>query len=161
MFISTRHFSLSWARLRQSRLSHYSILFLGDPLYINLSAHKRGASRYELRGLGNPEGGPIPIMSYKFCVTQYHNYYPIVQINPRRARPSHSATESRSSRFSIKIFSRVALAGVGNEGNKIYFTGSRNSSLRPLLLFHLISLQNGPLSYVYAPENCVYLSSNP
>jgi hypothetical protein len=37
----------------------------------------------------------------------------IVQINPFRPSPSHSAVESQSLRFSVKIFSRSTLAGGG------------------------------------------------
>lgn len=96
------------------------------------------------------------------CVSQYYNYQPTAQINPFRPSTSHSATDRQSCRFSVKIFSLFAIAGVGEErGQFFFFTGARTRSRRPLLPFQLIRLENGPLSYVYAPETCVTLSSNP
>jgi hypothetical protein len=47
---------------------------------------------------------------HHFSNAVYHDLS-IVQINPFRPSPSHSATETRSFRFSVKIFGRSALAG--------------------------------------------------
>jgi hypothetical protein len=46
-----------------------------------------------------------------FCLSRWYHYLSIVQINPFRPRPSHSATERHSERVSVKIFSLSAPAG--------------------------------------------------
>ena len=49
----------------------------------------------------------------------------IVKINSFRPSPSHSATDSRSFRFSVKIFSQFDIAGRPKIflGRKFFFTG--------------------------------------
>jgi hypothetical protein len=63
-----------------------------------------------------------------FCLSRYHHYLSNVQINPFRRSWIHSDSDSQSSRFSVKIFSRSALAG-GPEN--FFFTGAWTRSLRP------------------------------
>ena len=46
-------------------------------------------------------------------LSQQYRYLSIAQINPFSSRPSHSAIESQSCRFSVKIFSRSSLDGGG------------------------------------------------
>ena len=47
-----------------------------------------------------------------FCIYWWYHYLPIVQINPFRPGPIHSATDSLSFQFRAKILSWSALAGV-------------------------------------------------
>ena len=53
----------------------------------------------------------------------------LYKLNPFRPSPSHSATYSQSFRFSVKIFSRSALAG--RRAEKFLLTGPRTRSRRP------------------------------
>jgi hypothetical protein len=66
-----------------------------------------GGSQYKLPGPGR---GPGTRLCCKcFCLSRYYHNLPAVQINPFRPSPSHSASRV-SLRFSMKIFSRSALA---------------------------------------------------
>lgn len=60
----------------------------------------RGGSRYKLPGPGSLEGGPRTHYFLMFCLCRQHHYMETVQIDPFRTCPSHSATDSRSFRFS-------------------------------------------------------------
>jgi hypothetical protein len=61
------------------------------------------------------KGARGPTMLHMFCLYQQFYYLSVVQIDPFRPSQSHSATDSQSFRFSVKISSRSALAGVGPE----------------------------------------------
>jgi hypothetical protein len=76
-------------------------------------------------GTGRNHWGPAvrkgawgPTMLHFSCLSQQYHYLSIVQINPFRPSPSHSATESQSFRFGVKIFRRSALVG---RPKKIFF----------------------------------------
>ena len=62
-----------------------------------------------------------------FCFPRWHHYLSIAQINSLRPSQSHSATESQSLRYRVKIFSRPAPAGVQQD----FFTRARTHSRRP------------------------------
>jgi hypothetical protein len=47
-----------------------------------------------------------------FCISRWYHYLPIVQMNPFRQSPIHSAIDSLPFQFSVKILSWSALAGV-------------------------------------------------
>ena len=72
-----------------------------------------GRSRYKLPRPGSP-GSPGPTCLC-FCLSRWYHYLPIVEINPFRPIPSHSATESQSFRFSVKMVSQSTLAEGGAE----------------------------------------------
>jgi hypothetical protein len=79
-------------------------------VWILFNADKRG-SQYELPGPAVRKWPRCPRMLHMLCVSRQYHYLAVVQINPLRTNPSHSATETRSFRFSVKIFSRSAHAG--------------------------------------------------
>jgi hypothetical protein len=66
------------------------------------------------------ERGPVARLCFMcFLSQQYlYMYLSIVQTDPLRPKPIHSATESQSLRLCIEIFSRSALVG---EGRKKFF----------------------------------------
>ena len=67
-----------------------------------------------VKGTGAQRSGSGPgarLYCTYFGVSALYWYLSVVQINPFRPSPSHSATQSQSFRFSVKIFSRSALAG--------------------------------------------------
>ena len=69
-------------------------------------------SRYKLPGPGCPKGSPGPgYVAHVFVFLGSYHYLSIVQINPFRPSPNHSATKSQSFTFSVNIFRGPTLAG--------------------------------------------------
>jgi hypothetical protein len=91
------------------------------------SVDETGAKPVEIAGARPPD---TRLCFVFFYLSRWHHHLSIVQINPFTPSPSHSATDSQSFRFIVKIFSRSALAR-GPEKN--FFTGARARSRRPCL----------------------------
>jgi hypothetical protein len=81
-----------------------------------------GSTGTNYRDLAFRKGRRGSNMLRMFCLSRWYNYLLIVQINTFRPRPSRSARKCQSFQFSVKIFSRSALAGKGS--------GAKNFSLR-------------------------------
>jgi hypothetical protein len=82
-------------------------------VYLRVSWYYLPSSQYQLRPEGGRGAEQITGAGLYFthsCLSLQYHYLSIVQINPFRPRPSHSATESQSFRFSVKILSRSAVA---------------------------------------------------
>jgi hypothetical protein len=77
-----------------------------------------------------------------FCLPRQYHYLSIVQINPFRPRPSHSAAKNQFLRFCVKIFSRSVLAG----GRAILFPLGPNTLSAALNVARHFVVQLGPLS---------------
>jgi hypothetical protein len=112
------------------------------------SAVERGGSRYKLPGPGHPEGGPE--LDYVAYVFVFLDSVIICRLYKFIPSPSHSATERQSSRFSVNIYSRSALAG-----GEIFFTGARARSWRPWLALRDIIHKRYYRSLIL--KKCVYM----
>ena len=76
-----------------------------------------GGRPVQISGAQLFERGPEAwtLLYTSFCLSLWDHYLSIVRINPSRPSPSHSATDSQSSLFGVKIFSRSALVGRGEK----------------------------------------------
>lgn len=93
-----------------------------DTLNVTNSADESGEEPAENYGARRSGRGPgAQICSICFCLFRSYNQLSIVQINPLRPSLSYSATDSQSFRFSVKIFSRYAIAGGGGPKNLFHW----------------------------------------
>ena len=93
---------------------------------------EEGGAGKKYRGPAVGKGDRRPTILYMFC---------LVQANPFRPSPSHSATKSLSFRFSVKTFSRFTLAA---GAQKHFFAGGPNQLRRPGL--NVITLKQKQLN---------------
>ena len=110
----------AWARAITDVLDSWCIFDFDTNSFS--SVNEREVKSVQITGARPSGRGPGPYCCRCFCLSLYYHYLSTVQSNHFRPSQSHSATESQLFRFSVKIFSRSALAG-GPEKN--FFTVTR------------------------------------
>ena len=117
--------NLSWNRCGANTFHSLSCLnrFSRPPNVLTSGAFGGGVFRYKLPEPDRSEGGPAPILHMFLSLSLCH-YLSIAQTNMSDQIQDTRQLEVTFFRFSVKIFSRFALAG---EGAKNYFTRARTS----------------------------------
>jgi hypothetical protein len=78
---------------------------------IRSQCRREGGEAVQITGAWRSRRRPVARLCYiYFCLFRWYLYLSIVQIDPFRPTPSHSATGGQSFQFSVRIFSRSAIA---------------------------------------------------
>jgi hypothetical protein len=78
---------------------------------IRSQCRREGGEAVQITGTWRSRRRPVARLCFiYFCLFRWYLYLSTVQINPFRPTPSHSATRGQSFRFSVRIFSRSAIA---------------------------------------------------
>jgi hypothetical protein len=85
-----------------------------EQLSANSSRGRVGEFGTNYRGSTGRKGSGASLYCICFCLSRQCNYLPTVPMNPLTPSQSHSADDSQSGRFSVKIINSPTLAGAPN-----------------------------------------------